>query len=70
MSPEENRRTGEQQDRRKRSRGGRRDGDLKKPWYLRRRLWLAAASLVYVGWRRITGRAKRAADAGGSDVAA
>jgi hypothetical protein len=69
MSPEENRRS-EHPDRRKRARGGRRDGDQKKPWYLRRRLWLAAASLVYVGWRRITGRPKRAADAGGSDVAA
>jgi hypothetical protein len=43
-------------DRRARTRGGRRDGDAKKPWYLRRRLWLAAVSLVYVGWRRITGR--------------
>ena len=31
------------------------DGDAKKPWYLKRRLWLAAVSLVYVGWRRITG---------------
>jgi hypothetical protein len=71
MIPEENRRTGEERDRRKRARGGRRDGDQKKPWYLRRRLWLAAASLVYVGWRRITGRSRRnAADAGGSDVAA
>ena len=65
MSPEENRRT-EQPDRRKRARGGRRDGDQKKPWYLRRRLWLAAASLVYVGWRRVTGRPKKTAAAGGS----
>ncbi len=77
MSPQENRRNGEQnrrngehRDRRARARGGRRDGDQKKPWYLRRRLWLAAASLVYVGWRRITGRSTGATNAGGSDLAA
>ena len=70
MSPEQNRRT-EHPDRRKRARGGRRDGDQKKPWYLRRRLWLAAVSLVYVGWRRVTGRPKGSVAAGGSgDVAA
>jgi hypothetical protein len=40
-------------DRRAQSRSGRRDGDRKKPWYMRRRLWLAAASLVFVGWRRV-----------------
>jgi hypothetical protein len=40
-------------DRRARSRGGRRAHDAKKPWYMRRRLWLAAASLVFVGWRRV-----------------
>lgn len=40
-------------DRRARSRGGRREIDAKKPWYLRRRLWLAAASLAFVGWRRV-----------------
>jgi len=39
-------------DRRDYPRGGRRDGDEGKPWYLRRRLWLAAASLVFVGWRK------------------
>jgi hypothetical protein len=43
----------EHSDRRARSRGGRRDGDAQKPWYLRRRLWLASASLLYVGWRRL-----------------
>jgi hypothetical protein len=53
-----NRRSTEQRDRRAVLRGGRRDGDRKKPWYLRRRLWLAAASLLYVGWRRLTGRPK------------
>jgi hypothetical protein len=40
-------------DRRARTRGGRRNGDAKKPWYMRRRLWLATASLIYVGWRRV-----------------
>ena len=70
MSPKENRRTGETRDRRARTRGGRRDGDEKKPWYMRRRLWLAAASLLYVGWRRITGRPKNDKDAGGSHLAA
>lgn len=49
----ENRRSTEGQDRRARPRGGRRQEDLKKPWYMRRRLWLAAASLLYVGWRRM-----------------
>jgi hypothetical protein len=70
MTPEDNRRNSDHQDRRARARGGRRESDQKKPWYLRRRLWLAAVSLVYVGWRRITGRRAGAADAGGSDVAA
>lgn len=52
----EARRSDERLDRRARTRGGRRAADAKKPWYLRRRLWLGAASLVYVGWRRIFGR--------------
>jgi len=69
MGAEDNRRSSEQRDRRARARGGRRDGDQKKPWYMRRRLWLATASLLYVGWRRITGRSRKAADAG-NDVAA
>ena len=47
------RRSAELTDRRAYSRSGRRDGDGRKPWYMRRRLWLAAASLVYVGWRRL-----------------
>jgi hypothetical protein len=50
------RRSDERADRRARTRGGRREDDAKKPWYLRQRLWLAAASLMYVGWRRVTGR--------------
>ena len=49
----EERRSGEGRDRRARPRGGRRERDTKKPWYMRRRLWLAAASLLYVGWRRM-----------------
>ena len=50
----ENKRATERSDRRAKSRGGRRDGDpLQKPWYMRRRLWLAAASLMFVGWKRI-----------------
>jgi hypothetical protein len=49
----ENRRSAESRDRRANPRGGRRQQDVKKPWYMRRRLWLAAASLLYVGWRRM-----------------
>jgi hypothetical protein len=57
-------------DRRAKPRGGRREQDSKKPWYMRRRLWLAAASLAYVGWRRLR-RLGRAADGTrGRDVAA
>jgi hypothetical protein len=65
----QNRRSGERYDRRAHRRGGRRDGDAKKPWYMRRRLWLAAASIVYMGWRRVRvlGRSSRSA---GSDIAA
>lgn len=44
-------------DRRARPRGGRRDGDAKSPWYLRRRLWLGIVSVAYVGWRRLSRRA-------------
>jgi len=40
-------------DRRARPRGGRRDGDSQKPWYQRHALWLAAASMVFVGWKRV-----------------
>jgi hypothetical protein len=40
-------------DRRARPRGGRRGGDARTPWYRRRRLWLAAASIAYVTWRRL-----------------
>jgi hypothetical protein len=51
MNPD--RRTIATRDRRAHPRGGRRDNDQGKPWYMRRRLWLAAASLLYVGWRRV-----------------
>jgi len=43
----------ELEDRRARRRGGRRENDSPKPWYMRRRLWLAAASLMFVGWKRV-----------------
>ena len=43
----------EQIDRRARPRGGRRDSDQPRPWYMRRRLWLAAASMMFVGWKRV-----------------
>lgn len=49
----EDRRSPESRDRRANPRGGRRKKDARKPWYMRRRLWLAAASLLYVGWRRM-----------------
>ena len=50
---EHERRSSTRNDRRAISRSGRRDGEQKKPWYMRRRLWLAAASMVFVGWRRV-----------------
>lgn len=70
MNPE---RRGEITDRRARPRGGRRDGDNGKPWYMRRRLWLAAATLVYVGWRRVRAlgsQRERTRSAGNPNVAA
>jgi len=39
-------------DRRAHPRGGRRTTDG-KPWYLRRRLWLAVGSVLFVRWRRM-----------------
>jgi hypothetical protein len=66
----EDRRRTERRDRRARARGGRRDGDQKKPWYMRRRLWLAAASLLYVGWRKVTAKATGLRERGGNDMAA
>ena len=54
----ENRRNGDGFDRRAHPRGGRRAGDRRKPWYMRRRLWLAVASLMFVGWKRIARRGR------------
>jgi hypothetical protein len=66
----EDRRSQDSRDRRARRRGGRRADDAKKPWYMRRRLWLATASLIYVGWRRMRGMASRRSDRSSSGVAA
>jgi hypothetical protein len=65
----EERRTTALRDRRACSRSGRRDGDGKKPWYMRRRLWLAVASLGFVGWRRVRS-IDRGPDRGHTNVAA
>ena len=63
----ESKRATERSDRRARSRGGRREGDpLQKPWYMRRRLWLTAASLMFVGWKRIRGIGRSSNRAGGN----
>lgn len=54
-------------DRRARSRGGRRPYDRKKkPWYMRRRLWLATASFLFVGWRKLRGLVRRSSADSGS----
>ncbi|HEV8318946.1 MAG TPA: hypothetical protein VGQ10_16135 [Vicinamibacterales bacterium] len=56
----EERRNTEHNDRRAHSRGGRRPYDQKKkPWYLRRRLWLATVSILFVGWRKLRGLVRR-----------
>jgi hypothetical protein len=56
----EERRSESRRDRRRRPRGGRRPYDNRtKPWYLRRRLWLAAASLMYVAWQRMRSLGRR-----------
>jgi len=55
----EDRRADQRRDRRAHPRGGRRDGDSKKPWYMRRRLWLATASVMYVAWRRVRNLGRR-----------
>ena len=48
------RRTGDSaSDRRAITRGGRRNGDEAKAWYVRRPLLLATVSLVFMGWRRL-----------------
>lgn len=55
----DDRRTAARVDRRARTRGGRRDAEAKAPWWMRRRLWLTFASVMYVGWRRMVGRKAR-----------
>jgi len=67
----EERRSETQRDRRRRPRGGRRPYDNRtKPWYMRRRLWLAAASLLYVGWQRMRALGGRATDRNSRGIAA
>jgi hypothetical protein len=64
-------RRSENRDRRRRPRGGRRPYDnTTKPWYMRRRLWLAAASLLYVGWQRMRRLGNRSRNSDSSGVAA
>jgi hypothetical protein len=64
-------RRSENRDRRRRPRGGRRPYDNRtKPWYMRRRLWLAIASLTYVSWRRMRGLASGASDTDSRGLAA
>ena len=50
---DDNKRKTVRSDRRAKSRSGRREDDARQPWYMRRRLWLAAASIMFVGWKRI-----------------
>jgi hypothetical protein len=66
----EERRSTSLRDRRAKPRSGRRNGDEQKPWYMRRRLWLAAASLLYVGWRRVRLLGRRAGDGQNRNIAA
>lgn len=49
----EDRRDSSRRDRRASRRGGRRTYDAGKPWWMRRRLWLAIATFGWVGWRRL-----------------
>lgn len=61
----------DQLDRRRRPRGGRRPYDNRaKPWYMRRRLWLAAVSLIYVSWQRMRRLGSRSKTTDSSGVAA
>ncbi|MGE0444711.1 MAG: hypothetical protein AB7P99_05740 [Vicinamibacterales bacterium] len=58
----EDKRQADASDRRASRRGGRRTIDQPKPWYMRRRLWLAVASVAFVGWKRLTHVAKPGGD--------
>lgn len=62
----EERRIPENRDRRAHTRGGRRPYDRKKPWYMRRRLWLATVSFLFVGWRKVRGLVRRSSNEVGS----
>lgn len=66
----ENRRSSGTHDRRAHPRGGRRADDSKKPWYMRRRLWLATASLLYVVWQRMRSFGRRRESTRSSGLAA
>jgi hypothetical protein len=66
---EQERRRSTLQDRRANPRSGRREADGRKPWYMRRRLWLAAASVIYVGWRKLRALG-RATDRRDTNIAA
>jgi hypothetical protein len=66
---EQERRRSTLQDRRANPRSGRREADGQKPWYMRRRLWLAAASVIYVGWRKLRALG-RATDRRDTNIAA
>ncbi len=43
----------EKTDRRAAARGGRRATDPAKPWWRRRRLWLATASFAFIWWKKL-----------------
>jgi len=38
------------------SRGGRRNGEGGRPWYIRQPFLLTIASFVFAGWQRVRGR--------------
>ena len=57
-------------DRRSKPRGGRRGDDSQKPWYMRRRLWLAAASMMFVGWKRVRRIARPSTTDTGGNISA
>jgi hypothetical protein len=50
---DDNKRNTVRSDRRAKSRSGRREDDSPQPWYMRRSLWLTAASIAFVSWKRI-----------------
>jgi len=50
---DDNKRNTVRSDRRAKPRSGRRTDDSPRPWYVRNRLWLTAASMVFIGWKHI-----------------